>query len=381
MSSGYEETFAALFGPSYRAFAFWKGRVALYAILRALDLPEGEEVILPGYTCVVVASAVQHAGLRPVYADIRPGKFNLDPKAVAAAVTPRSRVLLIQHTYGLPADLEALLAIADRHGLIVVEDCAHAISGGQRREPLGSFGHAAFFSSQWSKPYTTGLGGIAITANATLARRLQVLQREFEQPALSRRLQLRLQYTLYSRLFSPALYWGSQRLLHTLSQRGLFVGSSSQAELQGERPYDLQWRMAGFQKRIGRQQLVRLAAMQQHRRKLAQLYLRELQRAGWPVTVAGEDEHVLLRLPVQVQAKERLLQQAQRQRFELGSWFETPLHPIPLDQHRDLAYTPGCCPVAEHAARTTINLPLHPRVSEAEAGRILEFVLGHAEPA
>src|ERR1700704_928818 len=100
----YENRFANVFGPGYYAFGFWKARVALYAILKALHLKETDEVVLPGYTCVVVPKSVRYAGANPVYADIAPRNFNIDPHSAAERITSRTRVLIAQHTYGIPAE-------------------------------------------------------------------------------------------------------------------------------------------------------------------------------------------------------------------------------------------------------------------------------------
>ncbi|MGI0148096.1 MAG: DegT/DnrJ/EryC1/StrS family aminotransferase, partial [Thermoplasmata archaeon] len=142
----YEEAFAGLVATPF-ARTFWKGRVALYAILRTLEIGHEDEVILPAFTCVVVPNAVRFAGATPVYADIVPGGYNLDPAGVERAVTPRTRAIIVQHTFGIPADLDPLLEIARRHGLAVIEDCAHSLGSEYRERGVGTFGLAAFFSS------------------------------------------------------------------------------------------------------------------------------------------------------------------------------------------------------------------------------------------
>jgi perosamine synthetase len=201
----YEARFAAAFGERYQAFSFWKARIALYAILKALDLKEGDEVILPGYTCVVVPNAVRYAGANPIYADIAPGQYNLDPVRVEQCITSRTRAIIVQHTYGIPVDTGALQALADRHQIFLIEDCAHVLLGsGHRSQPLGSVGAAAFFSFQWSKPYTTGLGGMAVTRDRELAERLAAMHKTFREPPVRQRLQLQMQYTVH---VVPSLFW------------------------------------------------------------------------------------------------------------------------------------------------------------------------------
>ena len=374
----YEAEFAALFGPSYQGFLFWKARVGLYAILRALDLKPDDEVIVPAYTCVVVPHAIIHAGAKPAFADIVPGEYNLDPASVEKTITRRTRVLIVQHTYGIPADVASLQFIAKKHGLILLEDCAHVLLGAKHDDQLlGSFGAAAFFSSQWSKPYTTGLGGAVITRDPDLALRLSNVRAVFSPPGFVAELKLRSQYWLYNRLFRSNLYWFAQSSLNTLAKVGLFVGSSNRRESNGRKPADLCWQMSEFQQKVGLGQLQKLVNNSLHRRGLAQFYSNALRKADWPVgsNYANQD---LLRFPLRVQNKIQLLREARRKSVELGSWFDAPLHPLPLHEHHRMGYRLGSCPAAETAARTAVNLPLHDRVSPSEAARLMDFVIKKA---
>ena len=140
---------------------FSKGRVALYALLRAAGIGPGDEVVLPGFTCVVVPAAVGYTGASPVYHDIDSRTFNGDPALAAAAIGPRTRALIVQHTFGLPADLGGLPQLCRERGVVLIEDCAHAIGATRDQRAVGTLGDAAFCSLQWSKPATIGLGGIA----------------------------------------------------------------------------------------------------------------------------------------------------------------------------------------------------------------------------
>ena len=379
----YESRFSAIFGNDYHAFSFWKGRVALYAILQSMDLQENDEVILPGYTCVVVPNAIRYAGAKPVYAEIASGHFNLDPASVRACITSRTRALIVQHTYGIPADVQSLQAIAEEHQLPLIEDCAHVLPGSKyQNRLLGSFGNASFFSSQWSKPYTTGLGGMVITHDGELAARLKRIQATFDKPSAIHNAQLQIQYALYRRFFKPQLYWHSQKALHALSQLGIFVGSSSSTELTGEKPSDVRWRMGAFQQRVGLAQMDNLEMNLSHRQALSRYYSEALHRHGWRFDGhLNCRETILLRFPLEVQNKDRVLKEASSAGIELGSWFETPLHPLSLSDHHLIDYKLGSCPVAESTASKVINLPLHERVTRSDADRIVQFVVSHASPA
>jgi perosamine synthetase len=378
----YETRFAAVVGEGFQAFSFWKARIALYAILKALRLKERDEVLLPGYTCVVVPNAVRYTGANPIYADIASGHYNLDPVSVERRITPRTRAIIVQHTYGIPVDIGMLQALAGQHQLFLIEDCAHVLLGSHHQgRPLGSFGTAAFFSFQWSKPYTTGLGGMAVTQDRELGERLAAIHQKFREPPIRQRLQVHMQYRLYKRFFGPRLYWSAQELLHTFSKLGLFVGSSSTAELIGTMPADIDWRMSRFQQQAGVTRIGALSENAQQRQRLARYYTDALQQHGWPVDDRlNSDALTLLRYPLRVANKRHILEASRRAHVEMGSWFETPLHPLLLRDHPLMTYQPGSCPVAERTAAHVINLPLHDRITQSNAERIMHFILSHASP-
>jgi dTDP-4-amino-4,6-dideoxygalactose transaminase len=376
--STYEHDFAAALGDGLTARSFWKGRVALFAILRALGIAPGDEIVLPGFTCVVVPNAMRLVGATPVYADIEAGGYNIDPASAKERVTDRTRALLIQHTFGIPARIDELLELARRHELLVIEDCAHVIGGEHEGRRLGTVGDAAFFSFQWSKPYTTGLGGMAVAPSGPIGDRLAAVQDEAIVPPRAARIRLWAQFQAYRRLFTPRLAWPAQDVLRAASARGLLVGSSSGAELDGEMPTDHGWRMGPAQERAGERRLPGIAERNAHARVLARLYDERLAAAGWP-PAPRPDGTALLRYPLQVANKQQLLERAREAHVEMGSWFESPLHPVELDKHARFGYAEGQCPRAELAARQLVNLPLHPRVSESEALRFAGFFLEHAE--
>ena len=145
------------------------GTVSLRLGLMAAGLGAGAEVIVPPYTFFSTASAVIEANMVPVFADIDLETFNLDPKAFEAAITPRTRAVIPVHFAGQPADMRAIMAIARKHKLVVIEDAAHAHGASYRNRPAGSIGHLASFSFQSSKNMTAGEGGIITTNDATLA--------------------------------------------------------------------------------------------------------------------------------------------------------------------------------------------------------------------
>jgi dTDP-4-amino-4,6-dideoxygalactose transaminase len=164
----FEQRFAAMHGAKH-GIGVVNGTVSLRIALMAAGIKAEDEVIVPPYTFLATATAVVEANAVPVFADIELETFNLDPKAVEATITPRTRVIMPVHMAGQVADMDAIMAIAKRHKLVVIEDAAHAHAGHYRNSPAGSIGQMGSFSFQSSKNLTSGEGGIVITSDDTLA--------------------------------------------------------------------------------------------------------------------------------------------------------------------------------------------------------------------
>ncbi len=173
----FEERFAAAVG-ARKAVAVSSGTAALFLALHALGIGAGDEVIVPALTFIATTNSVVHTGAAPVLVDVDPRTYNLDPEQAAAAVTPRTRALLVVHQLGLPADLDALQKLADRHGLVVVEDSACAVGSRYKARPIGSSGNLNCFSFHPRKVLVTGEGGMITTDDAELAARLRRLRHQ-----------------------------------------------------------------------------------------------------------------------------------------------------------------------------------------------------------
>jgi dTDP-4-amino-4,6-dideoxygalactose transaminase len=167
----FEAAFARMHGVRH-AISCCNGTVALELALRALDLECGEEVIVPPITFVSTATAVMICHGVPVFADIDPKTLNLSPSAVEASITSRTRAMIAVHFGGHPADLDTLTAIAERYGLALIEDAAHAHGAAWRGTPVGNFGVAATFSFQAFKLMTSGEGGVVLTNSSAIAEKV-----------------------------------------------------------------------------------------------------------------------------------------------------------------------------------------------------------------
>ncbi len=370
----FESNFARVFSAEH-AFSFWKARVALYAILRAMKVSEGDEIILPGYTCVMDVNPITYVGARPVYVDIEPDTFNMRPQLVENAITEKTKAIIAQHTYGYACDMDAILQIARQRNIPVIEDCCLSLGSKYKGHLLGSMGQSAYFSFQWNKPFTTGLGGMAITNDAELAQKIETVCRDITQPTGKDKLMLTAQLLVYRTFIYPRTTALAQNLFRFLTRKGIVVGSSSTCEFEPVMPEGFFKAMSSVQAGSGLKQLKKLQKNIEHRIQMAELYDRLLAEKGWAVRNynKGIMEPVMVRYPIRITEKKKALEQAASHGIELGSWFESPLHPeeTPLEPY---GYKIGMCPQAEKASRETVNLPLHPRAGEGTVKKTVEFI-------
>lgn len=371
----YELDFANVFKAN-DAFSFWKGRVAMYAILKSLGISQGDEVILPGYTCVMDVTPVKYLGATPVYVDIEPATYNMNLDLLEEKITEKTKVIVAQHTYGYLVEMDRLLDIAGRHGIIVIEDCCLALGSKYRGKLAGTFGVASYFSSQWNKPYTTGLGGMALCNDPEIASKIKQLRKaEVVAPPLKRIIMLSAQLMVYRAFVYPKTTVLATNTFRWLSDKGLIVGSTTNQELEKPvEPEGFFMAMSSPQASAGRKQLRKLDRIIQHRKKMTKFYDDMLAQRGWQITHPPDyTDPVLVRYPVRVKDKDAVLKAAEKNGIELGSWFISPLHPQ-IENIEMYDYAWGMCPVSEKAARQVVNLPVHPRVCEKTVNRTVEFI-------
>ena len=371
----FENQFKDPFNVKY-AFSFWKARVGLFTLLKALDVGPGDEVILPGYTCVMDVNPIKYVGAKPVYVDIEPDTFNMNIELLEEKITPSTKVILAQHTYGYVCDIEKIVEIAEKNSITVVEDCCLALGSKYKNRLAGTFGKAAYFSFQWNKPFTTGLGGMVITNDNALSKRIDdICKSEMQKPSFKEVTMLFAQLMIYRTIIYPRTTALAQALFRWLTRKGVVVGSSAAREFEPVMADDFFKRMSCVQAKSGLRQLRRINNNILHRRKTAKLYDELLLAKGWKPRLydSAVQDPVMVRYPVRVTEKQKALEEAASVGVELGSWFECPLHPIetPMSLYN---YEIGMCPEAEKASREVVNLPLHPRAGEETARRTVDFI-------
>jgi dTDP-4-amino-4,6-dideoxygalactose transaminase len=316
-----------------RAITMASGTDALHLGLRALGVKAGDLVLVPSFTFVATATAVSYIGARPVFADIEPDTFNLDPfqageclaaKGPGPQVTGPVKAMIPVHLYGQPADMEPLLAIARAHGIAVVEDAAQAVGATYQGKRVGGLGDVGCFSFYPTKNLgAIGDGGLATT----------------QDPALGDRL-LRLR-----------VYGGRQRYVHEE------LGFNS--------------RLDEIQAAVLRVKLGLLDAWTARRRAIAERYRAGLADLGLvlPAEQPGST-HVYHQFTIRVPDRDAVQRRMAARGVQTAVYYPLPLHLQPM--YRELGYRSGDFPEAERAAREVLCLPIYPELTDTQADEVVD---------
>lgn len=315
---------------SKNLFFYWKGRVALYAYLLALNLCDGDEVIIPGLTCVVVPNAIIYTGAKPIYADIRRETLTLDLQSVEKNISSRTKLIIIQNTFGLSADVIALVELAHERGITVIEDCAHGFGGFYQGKPNGTIADAAFFSTQWNKPFSTGLGGFLLVNNSDMALRVKYVNRALMRPSWKELLSIRSSMFAHSYILTDSNYFKMVKLFRLLSKYDLVTGSSSAEEMLSViKPNAYFKAMSNLQVRVGVSGINTLPSVLKLRKKAALAYRNVLSSSNkWHVSTEHDENNSHLKFPVLVRNRVEFIKRAENARIRLSDWFISPIHPV-----------------------------------------------------
>jgi dTDP-4-amino-4,6-dideoxygalactose transaminase len=318
----FEAAFAAYCGAPH-AVGVSSGSAALRLALLACGIGPGDEVITSPHTFIATAEAISHSGARPVFVDIDPQSYNLDVEQVAAAIGPRTKAVIAVHLYGLPVDLDALLALTRRHGVALIEDAAQAHGATYKGRRVGSFGAAACFSFYPGKNLGAyGDGGMVVSNDAALAARVRMLR----------------DHGRRDKYLHETLGYGE--------------------------------RLDALQAAVLRVKLGHLDVWNGQRRQGARRY-REL-LASSPVVLPAtpaDATPVYHLFVVRVAERDRVLERLHAAGVGAGVHYPIPVHLQPA--YAPLGHAAGSFPHAERAAREVLSLPLYPEITDAQQQEVV----------
>jgi perosamine synthetase len=368
----FERAFAEHISVRY-AYSFCHGRVGLYGLLHGLGIGSGDEILLQVPTHIVVSNAIRYTGARPVYVDCRLDDYNMDLEQAEQRITPRTKALVLQHTFGIPADLDAALDLTRRHGITLIEDCVHALGATYDGRQVGSFGRAAFFSSEETKTISTTMGGMVVTDDPELAVRLQEFQQSCARPSAWQAFRYILKLLLYHCMTEPHVHQYTRAIYEFLGKRNPLPQPTTDEEIYGKRPAFYEQCLSNAQAALGLRQLHRLETNVAHRRAIAAAYHGWLSANGFRVPVpTAKADPAFVRYPVWVKDPTLTVHVARR-RATMGTWFSSVLEEADAPICGD--YEMGSCPQAEEAARHLVNLPTNPRVNEQDVEAIVSALV------
>jgi len=360
------------------AVGFSTGREALYAIIRAFGIGHGDDIVIQAYTCIVVPHAIVWNGARPVYVDID-ASLNIDADLIEAALTPRTKAVLVQHTFGMPANMKKIQALCKRRGLVLIEDVAHAFGARYQGQEVGTFGDAALFSFGRDKAISSTAGGMAIAKDPAIAKRLRSIAQASPFPSL-----LTIKQNLLHPLIVPwcAKRMGKSRLgglvLRTAQALRLINRVYSATEIDSKPPAVPTRRLPNAMAAMAWQQLQdHHKPFLAHRKALAHFYAQWAQKRSLSVPSATADsEPSWLRFTVFVKHPQNTIRALRTQGYLLGDWYTSVIMPKPHD-YQLLGYTPGSCPKAEQAAKTSLNLPTHIHMTQQDLNALTTALASH----
>lgn len=352
-----EKWFGKFFNNS-QVLTFNSGRSALFAVLRAFGIGSGDEVLVQAFTCVAVPNSVIWTGAKPVYVDIN-RSLNMDPADVERKITKRTRAIIVQHTFGMPADMGNILGVAKKHKLLVIEDCAHSLGATYHGSQVGTLADASVFSFGRDKVISSVFGGLALVATGHVDpwNRLKEIHDALPYPSGFWVLQQIFHPVAFS-LILPGYRMGVGKVLLFLLQKlGLLGFPVYPEEKVGKRPSAFPRKYPNGLAVLLLNQLKKLNTYTKNREKIVAIY-------------GGKG--ALLRYPMLVDDPKKIIAKAKKHGVLLGNWYHNIIDPAGV-KFSKISYSKGSCPRAEYAAGHIINLPTN--VSEPEALRVIKKLL------
>jgi len=345
---------------SRQVYAFASGRMALFSALKSVS--DSGEIILPSFTCSVVPEAILHAGYRPVYCDINTYDYNIDPHKIESLITPDTRAIYAQHTFGNMCDIDQILAIAKKYSLLVIEDAALSLGAKHNGKHSGTIGDFGYFSTDRSKVICTGQGGILTINNKSY---LHSSDREHKATShLSGKLNrvMAIAFILDVVLYHPNFYWIG-KYLHAIFVRIKLIsyptdGSPSNLISRGV-PYPVL--ASGILSEVGMMQLDKIGSNLKNREKLS-LKINKILKI-YTDNYIKQEENVFLRYSFLVKNRD-FWEREFSSVINLGIWFKTVISGIDKKSgFQDVGYVMGENSNSEYCAKHIFNIPTHNHIS------------------
>lgn len=372
--NNFERMFRNYFGFK-NAFSFNSGRSSLIAILRAMEIGKGDEVILQAFTCNAAVNPILYVGAKPVFADIE-DDLNISASEVVKKISDRTKAVIIQHTFGYPADINKIRKICVARDLYLIEDCAHALGAKYKDSFCGSYGDASFFSFGRDKIVSSVYGGMVTVNNDSLVEKVSRYQKKIDYPSFVWILQQLLHPVLMNKFVLPL--YGSKFgrcLMALFINLNILSKAVTRIENQGELPDYFPKRMPNGLAILAINQLVKLDRLNEHRKEIARFYdsLLVNKKECKAVFKAEEGrEPVFLKYPVLNVNPSKIVKAVRKEGIYLNDGWSGSVVVPPLTSLEKVCYSLNSCPKAEEVAKRILCLPTHINISREDAKRVFD---------
>jgi len=357
--------------PSSVIASFNSGRCALFALLQSFDIGEGDEVLLQAFTCVAVPNSVKWTGATPVFIDIDE-TLNIDVLDADKKLTNKTKALIVQHTFGVLANMSKIVAFCKKHNLILIEDCAHSLGAMYERKAIGSFGDASFFSFGRDKVVSSVWGGVAIisTKYKVQSTKLIQLQENLVFPSLFWIFQQLLHPIAFSFILGSYNIWIGKLLLFILQKFHFLSKPVYPEELTSGKPSIFPAKFPHALAVLLMHQLDKLERMNKKRQDIAKIYRNKLENIKSLTLIPDIDGSLYLRFPLLTDKPLAYIRKAKTKGILLGNWYHHVIDPAGVD-YGAIGYAMGSCPKAEQVSTTVLNLPT--RITSQEADNVISL--------
>lgn len=360
-------------------FMFESGRTSLYAILSSLGLNKGDEVLVQGFTCTAAINPILWVGAKPVYVDVS-DDYNMSPIDLAKKINSKSRVVIIQHTFGYPAKVKELVEIARKNNLIIIEDAAHALGAKYDGKNIGTLGDAAILSFGRQKVISSVFGGAAVTNDPKIAEGLKRFCEKCDFPTniwILRQLLHPLIFSVAKPLYN--FFGVGKIIIATAKMLNFFSLAVYPEEKRGEKPDFSPAKMPNALAVLGVNQMSKLERFNAHRKELAKVYTGKLSgnselRLIEPLEGSSS---VFLNFPIKLKkssAVNLLILEGRRRGIYLEAWPGNEVIGPPRVDYDKLCYHTGSCANGEELASKSVVLPTNPTTSKRDAEKVAEFI-------
>ena len=355
------------------------GRQALYDLLRVYDIGLGDEVIIQAFTCIAVPEPILWVGAKPVYADTAKDTYSIDVQDVLRKITPSTKAIIVQHTFGIPGPIEEIVKIAKEKNIIVIEDCAHAFGATLNNKALGTFADASIISFGRDKCLSSVYGGACVVKNREQMEKLRAFHNQRKQPHFIWTVQQLLHPILFSYIIPSYFTFGIGKALLVLFQRARLLSRAVEfQERSGRKPLHIEYQYDPALAQLLVLQLEKIDAMNARRKYIADRYVQELSGSKAVLPKASQStQPSWLRFPVLVKNQKQVMFMAREKDMLLGDWYDAVL--VPKGSNLiEFRYTPGACPSAEQLAQQVINLPTYPSLTDTQVSEIIALIKTYA---